>query len=149
MNNKPVETRATGVQISEHKPNEAKQADKICVVRSVTSPTGAHEIGTHYMLTGFMPLPGFAVPSYGAVTSYLLGPRSALPPYISVQQPSDEMGAGFLGAALNPFSPGGDPANPNFRVRDLEPPQGITQEKLDRRRALRDVVDSAFKAHEQ
>ena len=75
------------MQISEHLPKTAKVGDKICVVRSVTSPTGAHEIGTHYMLTGFLPLPGFAVPSYGAVASHLLGPRSALPPYISMQQP--------------------------------------------------------------
>ncbi len=146
---KPIETKAPGMRISEHMPKIAQQADKICVVNSVTSPTGAHEIGTHYMLTGFLPLPGFAVPSYGAVASNLLGPRSALPPYISIQQPSSEMGAGFLGAALNPFCPGGDPSNPNFRVRDLEPPQGISMEKLDRRRALRDVVDSAFKAHEK
>src|SRR6185295_5603012 len=60
-----------------------------------------------------------------------------------------EMGAGFLGAALNPFSPGGDPSNPNFRVRDLEPAQGVTIEKLDRRRALREVVDSAFRSVEK
>lgn len=146
---KPIATKANGMQISEHMPKIAAQGDKICVVRSVTSPTGAHEIGTHYMLTGFLPLPGFAVPSYGAVASNLLGPRSALPPYISIQQPSSEMGAGFLGAALNPFYPGGDPSNPNFRVRDLEPAQGMSAEKLDRRRALREVVDSAFKEHEK
>lgn len=144
-----LETNVSGIRISEHMPGVAKQMDKLCVVRSVTSPTGAHEIGTHYMLTGFLPLPGFAVPSYGAVASKLLGPRSALPPYISIQQPLDDMGAGFLGAALNPFSPGSDPANANFRVRDLDTPNGMTVEKLDRRRALREVVDSAFKAHEK
>lgn len=148
-NFQPLETNVSGIRISEHMPRVAKQADKLCIVRSVTSPTGAHEIGTHYMLTGFLPLPGFAVPSYGAVASSLLGPRSALPPYISVQQPLDEMGAGFLGAALNPFSPGSDPANPNFRVRDLNASKDMTVEKLDRRRALRDVVDAAFKAHEK
>src|SRR2546421_12060354 len=145
----PKETKVSGIQISEHMPKVGSVMDKLCIVRSLTSPTAAHELGTHYMLTGFLPLPGFAVPSYGAVASQLLGPRSALPPYISVQQPSAEMGAGFLGAALNPFSPGGDPSNTNFRVRDLEPPQGITQEKLDRRRALREVVDSAFRQYEQ
>src|SRR5438045_1709731 len=51
---KPIETKASGMQISEHMPKIAQQGDKICVVRSVTSPTGAHEIGTHYMLTGFL-----------------------------------------------------------------------------------------------
>jgi uncharacterized protein (DUF1501 family) len=137
------------MQLSEHLPKIADQADKITVVRSVTSPTAAHEIGTHYMLTGFMPLPGFAVPSYGSVASSLLGPRSALPPYISVQQPGSEMGPGFLGASLGPFCPGGDPANPNFAVRDLDAPSYMTPEKEQRRRELRDVVDTAFKNYEK
>ncbi len=137
------------MQLSEHLPKIADQADKITVVRSVTSPTAAHEIGTHYMLTGFMPLPGFAVPSYGSVASSLLGPRSALPPYISVQQPGSEMGPGFLGASLGPFCPGGDPANANFAVRDLDAPTYMTPEKEQRRRELRDVVDTAFKNYEK
>lgn len=144
-----IPTSANGIQLSEHLPKLAQQMDKVCAIRSVTSPTGAHEIGTHYMLTGFMPLPGFAVPSYGAVASSLLGPRSALPPYISIQQPGSEMGAGFLGAALNPFYPGGDPANPNFRVRDLDPSAGMTEAKQERRKQLRDTVDAAFREHEK
>ena len=148
-NFKPVNTNVAGIQLSEHLAKTARVMDKLCVVRSVTSPTAAHEIGTHYMLTGFLPLPGFAVPSYGAVTSHLLGPRSALPPYISIQQPGSEMGAGFLGASLNPFCPGGDPANRNFQVRDLNPPANMSADKLDRRRALRQVVDNAFRQHEK
>ena len=148
-NFKPRETNVKGIQLSEHLPNIGRQMDKLCVVRSVTSPTAAHEIGTHYMLTGFLPLPGFAVPSYGAVASELLGPRSALPPYISVQQPGSEMGAGFLGAALNPFCPGADPSQGNFKVRDLDTPDGMTMEKIDRRKSLRAAVDDAFKAQEK
>ena len=144
-----IPTSANGIQLSEHLPKLAGQMDKVCAVRSVTSPTGAHEIGTHYMLTGFLPLPGFAVPSYGAVASSLLGPRSALPPYISIQQPGSEMGAGFLGASLNPFYPGGDPANPNFRVRDLDMPAGMTDAKQTRRKELRETVDAAFRQHEK
>jgi hypothetical protein len=148
-NFKPVNTNVAGIQLSEHLAKTSRVMDKLCVVRSVTSPTAAHEIGTHYMLTGFLPLPGFAVPSYGAVASHLLGPRSALPPYISIQQPGSEMGAGFLGASLNPFCPGGDPADPNFQVRDLNPPANMAPDKQDRRRALRAVVDNAFRQHER
>ena len=148
-NFKPISTNAKGVQISEHMPRIAQQMDKLCVVRSTTSPAAAHEIGTHYMLTGFLPLPGFAVPSYGAVASKLLGPRSALPPYIAVQQPGGEMGAGFLGAALNPFCPGGDPSAGDYHVRDLDPAPGMTTQRLDRRKALREAVDSAFREHEK
>jgi hypothetical protein len=148
-NFKAIPTKAPGIQLAEPLTHTAQIADKISVVRSVTSPTGAHEIGTHYMLTGFLPLPGFAVPGYGAVASQLLGPRSALPPYISVQQPTDGMDAGFLGAALNPFYPGGDPASGGFKVRDLDAPADLTAQRIDRRRSLRAAVDAAFKAQEQ
>jgi len=145
----PIDTKAKGVQIAGYFPKTAQQMDKVTIVRSMTSPAAAHDIGTHYMLTGFLPLPGFAVPSYGAVASKLLGPRSALPPYISVQQPGAEMGAGFLGAALNPFCPGGDPASGDFQVRDIELPGGMTPQKLDARKSLRETIDATFKDYEQ
>ncbi len=145
----PIETSAKGIQIAGYFPQTAKQMDKVTIVRSMTSPAAAHEIGTHYMLTGYLPLPGFAVPSYGAVASKLLGPRSALPPYISIQQPGAEMGAGFLGAALNPFCPGGDPASGNFTVRDTELPGGMTPEKLELRKSLRETIDNTFKEYEK
>lgn len=145
---KPTRTNVSGIGISEHLPLTAQQMDKICLIRSMTSPEGAHERGTHYMMTGFQPLPGFAVPSYGSVTAKLLAARSALPPYIAIPSPVMYGGAGFLGAALEPFSPGGNPADSNFKVRDLQPPQEISYERVDRRRTLRSAVDSAFKKFE-
>ena len=145
----PIETNVKGIQISEHLPRMAAQMDKATLIRSVTSPEAAHERGTHYMMTGFEPLPGFGVPSYGSVVSKMLAPRSALPPYIAIPQAVMYGGAGFLGAALDPFAPGGNPANKNFKVRDLEPPPGVTVERMERRRALRDVVDSVFSRFEK
>ena len=146
---KPIKTNVSGIEICEHLPNMAKIADKYTIVRSMTSPEAAHERGTHYMMTGFEPLPGFGVPAYGSVASHYLPRRSALPPYIAV--PSEIMygGAGFLGAALDPFSPGGDPNDNNFRVRDLNLPNGVTTERMDRRRTLRESVDAAFSNFEK
>ncbi len=144
----PIKTNVPGIKICEHMPKLAKQVDKICLIRSMTSPEAAHERGTHYMMTGFQPLPGFAVPSYGSVVAKLKGSLSALPPYIAVPSPVAYGGAGFLGAALDPFSPGGNPAEQNFKVRDLQPPRGISMERVDRRRSLRQAVDAAFKKYE-
>lgn len=145
----PIDTNVTGIQISEHLPLLAKQMDKINIIRSMVTNEGAHERGTHYMLTGFTPLPGFAVPGYGAVASKFRGGRSALPPYIAIPSPlNDGGGAGFLGAALNPFSPSGDPASANFSVRDLDLPSGVSVEQADRRRTLREAIDSQFKKFE-
>jgi uncharacterized protein (DUF1501 family) len=58
-------------------------------------------------------------------------------------------GAGFLGAALDPFSPGGDPNNNGFRVRDLDLPNGMTMERMNRRKSLRESVDAAFATFEK
>ncbi len=144
-----IGTNVNGIQVTEHLARTAKVMDKLTLIRSMTSPTAVHEIGTHYMLTGFLPLPGFEVPSYGSVAAKLLGPRSALPPYISVEQPEEPMGAGFLGAALNPYSPGGNPAAANYHGEGLDAPAGITRHRMDRRKALRDVVDDAFRQQEK
>ena len=145
----PIDTNAHGVQISEHLPLMAQQMDKVALIRSMTSPEAAHERGTHYMVTGFQPLPGFGVPSYGSVAAKFLTPQSSLPPYIAVPQPLMYGGAGFLGAALDPFAPGGDPNSRNYKVRDLDLPPGMTVERMDRRRGLRDSVDSAFSQFEK
>jgi hypothetical protein len=146
----PIETNVSGIRISEHLPLIAKQMDKIALIRSITTNEGAHERGTHYMLTGFTPLPGFQVPGYGAVVSKFRGSRSALPPYIAVPSPLSYGGeAGFLGAALNPFSPSGDPASANFTVRDLDLPGGITGERAESRRTLREAIDGSFKRYEK
>jgi hypothetical protein len=37
-----------------------------------------------------------------------------LPPYIAIPQPVMYGGAGFLGAALDPFAPGGNPGQANY-----------------------------------
>jgi hypothetical protein len=102
------------------------------------------------MLTGFTPLPGFAVPGYGAVAARFRGARSALPPYIAIPSPIENGGeAGFLGASLNPFSPAGNPAAANFSVRDLDLPPGIVPEQAERRRTLREAIDASFKKFEK
>ena len=145
---KPIPTNVNGIQISEHLPKLAQQTDKLCIIRSMTSPEAAHERGTHYMMTGYQPLPGFAVPGYGAVVSKLKEQRSALPPYIAVPAPVAYGGGGFLGASLAPFSPGGNPASKNFKVRDLQPPKNVSFERVERRRSLRQAVDAAFKKYE-
>ena len=63
----PIGTNVPGIEICEHLPRIAKQMDKMCVIRSMTSMEADHGRGTHYLMTGFQPLPGFAVPSYGSV----------------------------------------------------------------------------------
>ena len=55
---------------------------------------------------------------------------------------------GFLGKAHDPFALMADPSQKDFKVPDLLPPDQIGAARLDRRRKMRDIVESSVKAFE-
>jgi hypothetical protein len=130
----PIATNVSGVQICELLPNTARIADKLAIVRSVTSPLGEHGLANHYLLTGYKPSPVLEYPSYGAVLAHVRGGQHMLPPYVAIPDYKSTAGSGFLGAVHRPFVVGGDPANPDFRVRDLDFYPGVTAGRMERRR---------------
>jgi hypothetical protein len=146
----PVKTKLAGVCFSEHLKRTAEIADKICVVRSMTHGEADHDRGTHNMFTGWRPSPAVQYPSIGSIVSHELGSRNDLPPYVCIpSQPNSFAGTGFLGSAYGPFSLGADPANGNFRVRDLNLPSGVDDQRFAERRQMRAVVDAHFSTLEK
>lgn len=129
-----IATASPGVRLGDCLPGLAERVKKIAMVRSVTSPLGEHNLGSHYVLTGYQPTPALDYPSLGAVVGHLKGGPGALPPYIAVPIASAAAGAGYLPASARPFAVGGDPAKPDFKVRDLDPFPGLDGLRLDRRR---------------
>lgn len=128
----------------------AAVADKMAVIRSVTHGEAAHERGSHNMITGFKPSPAITYPSYGSVVSHHFGSRNDLPGYIAVPAADiPDMGTGYLSSAFGAFSVGGEPQDPNFRVRDLNLPAGVTPERMEGRRNLLQAVDAHFNALEK
>jgi len=125
-------------------------ADKMAVIRSTTHGEAAHERGSHNMNTGFRPSPAITYPSFGSMVSHHYGPRNDLPGYIAVPNADiPDMGTGYLSSAFGAFSVGGEPQDPNFRVRDLNLPGGVTPERMDGRRNLLQAVDAHFNALEK
>src|SRR5262245_47241292 len=145
---KPISTAVPGIQLCELLPNTARVADRIAVVRSVTSPLGEHGLANHYLMTGYKPSPVLDYPSYGAVVSHTRGGRPTLPTYVAVPDYRPTAGSGFLGAAARPFAVGGDPAKPDFRVRDLDFYPGVTADRVERRRAFVSRLDQFQRATE-
>lgn len=131
---RPMATRVPGIQICEHFTSLAQHMDKVCLLRSLTSDLGEHNFGRHYLLTGYRPSPVLEYPSYGAVVAECRGGRPVLPSYIAVPQASREAGNGYLPGSRRPFAVGGDPSRPEFRVRDLDSPPGLSPARLERRR---------------
>jgi len=143
-----IDTNVPGIQICEHLPKLASMADKYAIVRSVCHNQGNHGAGNHYMMTGAPPrIPvgcGAFVsfhPSLGSVAAKERPAPHGLPPYFSMPSMSRSGGPNFLGAKYAPFVVGGDPNNKHFRVRDVELPSGINDDRFQSRRDLRHLVD--------
>src|SRR5688572_21603295 len=139
----PIKTNVPGIQVCELLPHTARITDKVAIVRSVTSPLGEHGIANQYLLTGYKPSPVLYYPSYGAVVARVRGGTHTLPPSIAVPEFRPPAGAGFLGLAYQPFATGGDPAKPDFKVRDLDAFPGVTADRLRRRRDFLGEFDRA------
>src|SRR5688500_1123000 len=145
-----VKTKLDGVHFSEFMKETAKVADKITVIRAMTHGEADHDRGTHNMFTGYRPSPAVQFPSIGSVVAHELGSRNDLPPYVCIpSMPNTFAGTGYLGSAFGPFSLGGDPANKNFKVRDLTLPGGVDEKRFAQRREMREAVDAHFSALEK
>tara|TARA_R110002096_G_scaffold169222_6_gene340774 strand:- start:115 stop:1485 length:1371 start_codon:yes stop_codon:yes gene_type:complete len=143
-----VKTKIPGVILSELMPEQAKIADKMCVVRSVVGNIPDHGLATYNMITGQKPSQAIKHPSVGAVVNHEFGPRNGLPGYIGV--PTVENlpggGTGYLSDKYGAFGVGGDPAQgDSFQVRDLSLPNGVDIGAFDDRKAIRQLVNDQFR----
>jgi len=154
---KPIRTKSDEFEVSELLPRHAEIADKFSLVRSCHHDGAAvHDAGWQIMQTGRRFTGGIQTPHAGSVAGYLLGRRTDLPPFVVLPElmgrgggnlPNGQAG-GFLGKAHDPFALMADPSQPNFRVPDLLPPDQISVARLDRRRKMREIVDSAARQFE-
>ena len=154
---KPIPTNVDGIRISEIFPRMARHADKFSLVRSLYhSAAAVHDTGHQMMQTGRLFQAGVEHPHAGCVINKLRGPRGALPAHVLIPRPIGKTGgnmphgqdAGYLGPALDPFVLNSDPSLPDFKVRDLLPPDYISANRLNRRRNLREIVDGVVGSFE-
>lgn len=140
-----ISTKVPGIALCELMPETAAHMRDVAIVRSVTSPLGEHNFGTHYMLTGYRPTPVIEYPTFGAVVSHQHDGQQTLPAHVAV--PNFRVGGaklsgnGFLPARTAPFPVGGDPAKPDFQVRDLEFAPGLSAARLSRRQRFVTALD--------
>lgn len=132
-----IATSLPGVRVGECLPRIARLMDKLAVIRSMTSPLGEHNFGTHYLMTGYRPTPALEYPTIGAALAQVRQSQGVLPPNIAIPRFTNNVsGNGFLPATTRPFSVGGQPDRPDFKVRDLDFYRGLDLYRLDRRREL-------------
>ncbi|MGI8982451.1 MAG: DUF1501 domain-containing protein [Pirellulaceae bacterium] len=140
-----IPTSAGDVRICEHLPKLAERMEHAAIIRSMTSPLGEHNLGTHYLLTGYAPSPAIEYPAIGSVVGHLRGDGGVLPPHIAV--PDFRVGGrnlggnGYLPASAKPFSLNSDPARGDFQVPDLDFYPGTAADRIDRRRDYLAALD--------
>ncbi len=154
---KPIRTKSPDIDISEILPRHAKIADKFSLVRSCHhSGAAVHDAGWQMMQTGRRFIGGIHTPHAGAVTSFLQGRKTDLPPFVVLPElmgrgggnlPNGQAG-GFLGKAHDPFALMADPSKPKFKAPDLLPPDQIGANRLARRKSMRQLVDETVKSFE-
>ncbi len=142
-----IRTNVAGIELCELLEKSARQADKFALVRSMTSPLGEHGIANQFLLTGFEPSTNLQYPSYGSVVAKLQKVGAALPPFVAIPD-AGSAGPGYLGSSYAAFSTGGDPAQSDFRVRDLGFFPEVDEQRLHRRRQFLAEFDRAQAAVE-
>ena len=152
----PIETSVPGINICEHLPHLAKQAEKFAIVRTLSHKDNNHLMSTHHVLTGTVQPGAFFDkvasrddwPSYAAGSAFLQPRRDGIPsgvnlPTFLLQGPLTWPGqhAGFLGPKYDPWQITGDPQKPEFRVDSLTLAPGIDTLRLEKRQSLLNEIN--------
>ncbi len=136
---KSIKTSVPGVMISEHMPQLARVANKLAIVRGMTSKEGNHQRAQYLLRTGYSPNPTVAHPTLAAWVAKRFGePATGLPGSVSIGGPS--IGAGFFGVQYGPFvvqTPGQLPQNVGYGP-------GVDDARFEARKGLLDGLDSSF-----
>ena len=161
---RPIRSSVPGIDLCEHIPQIAGQAHRLAIVRSVSHPDDTHTVAMHYMLTGRRHAEPNSnpqnkptdFPTFGAVMQRLRPSHGPLPSGISVNSPANQVSAnnhifpgffaGFLGSQYDPLFVGEDPNTAGFRP--FRPADGLSYERLSRRRSLLGEIDRQWRAVE-
>ena len=98
---KSIATSVPGMHVAENLPLLARQADKLAVLRNITSEEGEHFRGTYYLHTGYRQVPGFPRPALGSIVSQST-PALDIPKNVTLG--GQGFGPAFLGLKHAPFS---------------------------------------------
>jgi uncharacterized protein (DUF1501 family) len=124
-----IATKLPGVRLCELFPRQAEMLDRVALLRGVRSVENDHFLSEVY--TG-LPRTSGRRPAFGSIVSRLAPATSALPPYVCLNEASDDRfefeKPYYAGAGHAPFRPFGDAIGNLAAVKSLE--------RLDDRRML-------------
>lgn len=134
----PIKTKAD-FQLGGTMVNLAKQADKISIIRSMTSKTGVHAAGQYVIRTGYEQRGTIKHPNIGAWAQHFLGySHKTLPSSVCInRQPQN--GNGFFPSSFSPLPILDPDAGLQYAKSDATPEQMI------KRLVMLEQLDSGFR----
>ena len=155
----PISTNIPGIQFCELLPRIATHADKLAVVRSMSTNDNVHSSSGSWVLTGYKyrgpnarTISPTDWPYFGSIVKREC-PSEKLPALSTVWLPDVNrlnenvtpagQSAGFMGSQWNPEVFVGDPSQPTYEIESLRT-DSITPLQLDRRQSLLSQLESRF-----
>jgi uncharacterized protein (DUF1501 family) len=136
---KALDTKVSGVQLSEHLPHLGEQAKHLAVIRSLTSKEADHDRAYFYLHTGNLRDETVEYPALGSVVAHKWkDTESDLPSFVALN--GGAPGGGFLGLDFDPYVVG----NLDAPLDNLNLPDGIDEDRLDRRLKALEVLNDRF-----
>ena len=137
-----IRTKTPGVLFGAHLPRLAGLSDRLAVIRSMTTETGAHEQGTYLMRTSYPQIASIRHPALLSWALHVAGKRSRdLPGYVLVGNGNEHPGCGFLDPAVTPVPV----ADPELGLDNTVRPAYLSEKNFERRLALADRIDRDFR----
>lgn len=144
----PIATATSGIQFTERFPELAKRTQEFCMVRSMSHTDAVHVTAAHSMLSG-QPDGSRSndSPFIGSLISKFRPTEANIPSHVWLHNmktgtnkvPRYNSGLGKIGYAHAPVRIGyenDNPSSPEFRVRDFDPPDGVSQARVQEQLAL-------------
>ena len=132
-----IETAVEGLRFAEHFPQLAERADRLAVIRSLTSREGDHQRAHYLLRTGFTPSTTIRHPTLGSLVAAERPVAASVPAYVSLGP--DPVGPGYRGVAHAAFTVDGGAGL-------LTPTAGVDAARRERRRALLATLEAPFAA---
>ncbi len=160
----PIDTAVPGMQLCELFAQTSRVADKLAILRAMSSGDNAHSSSGYYMLTGqpHAPMnfenanPGFPndYPNMGAVVRKYVSPRGSLPAAVRLPHrifntdgsvwPGQD--GGFMGRAAEPWLMNCSPGDPDFRVPEFSLSVDVNDRRMAERQSLLQRINTQFDA---
>jgi uncharacterized protein (DUF1501 family) len=138
---KTIKTNADGIRLSENLPLVARQANKLAIIRSMSSTQGAHEQGQYFQRTSYTLRSSIRHPSMGAwLEKFQNRGNPTLPGSVMIGNESRHPGAGFFEAKFAPLMIN----DPESGIANVTPNSWFTQDRLTNRLAVARQLDQKF-----